>query len=41
MNGETRTVFIVDDAREVRKSLSRVLAVVGYRVHTFESARVS
>jgi DNA-binding NarL/FixJ family response regulator len=38
MNGETRTVFIVDDAREVRKSLSRVLAAAEYRVRTFGSA---
>jgi FixJ family two-component response regulator len=38
MNGETPTVFIVDDAREVRKSLSRVLTAAGYRVRTFKSA---
>jgi FixJ family two-component response regulator len=38
MNGTTSTVFIVDDAREVRMGLSRLLAAAGYRVRTFESA---
>jgi FixJ family two-component response regulator len=38
MDSETRTVFIVDDALEVRTSLSRLLGVVGYRVQAFESA---
>jgi FixJ family two-component response regulator len=37
MNG-TGTVFIVDDAREVRNSLSRLLSVAGYAVRAFESA---
>ena len=38
MNGEVRTVFIVDDAREVRAALSRVLTIAGYQVFSFESA---
>jgi FixJ family two-component response regulator len=38
MNGITSTVFIVDDAREVRMGLSRLLAAAGYRVRAFESA---
>jgi FixJ family two-component response regulator len=38
MNGITSTVFIVDDAREVRMGLSRLLAGAGYRVRAFESA---
>jgi FixJ family two-component response regulator len=38
MDGDTRTVFIVDDAPEVRGSLSRLLMMAGYRVQTFESA---
>ena len=38
MNGEVRTVFIVDDAREVRAALSRVLTIAGYQVYSFESA---
>jgi RNA polymerase sigma factor (sigma-70 family) len=38
MNGVTRTVFIVDDAPQVRRSLLRVLAAAGYRVRAFESA---
>src|SRR5271168_3494947 len=38
MNGITSTVFIVDDAREVRTGLSRLLAAAGYRVRAFESA---
>ena len=38
MNGTTQTVFIVDDAAEVRKSLARVLCAAGYQVRTFESA---
>jgi len=32
------TVFIVDDAREVRTSLTRVLTAAGYQVRSFESA---
>ncbi len=32
------TVFIVDDAREVRSGLSRVLGAAGYQVLSFESA---
>ncbi len=38
MSGATRTVFIVDDAREVRSALSRVLGAAGYEVRAFESA---
>jgi RNA polymerase sigma factor (sigma-70 family) len=38
MNGVTRTVFIVDDAPQVRRSLLRVLAAAGYQVRAFESA---
>jgi FixJ family two-component response regulator len=38
MNGEARTVFIVDDAREVRTALARVLTAFGYQVRSFESA---
>jgi FixJ family two-component response regulator len=38
MNGEARTVFIVDDAREVRAALARVLTAFGYQVRSFESA---
>jgi FixJ family two-component response regulator len=38
MDGEKRTVFIVDDAPEVRTSLSRLLSLGGYRVLAFESA---
>jgi FixJ family two-component response regulator len=38
MNGEVSRVFIVDDAREVRTALSRVLTVEGYQVRSFESA---
>jgi len=32
------TVFIVDDAREVRSGLSRVLCAAGYQARAFESA---
>jgi FixJ family two-component response regulator len=38
MNGITNTVFIVDDAREVRMGLSRLLSAKGYQVRAFESA---
>jgi FixJ family two-component response regulator len=38
MSGNIRTVFIVDDAPEVRTSISRVLLAAGYRVRSFESA---
>ena len=38
MNGAVRTVFVVDDAQEVRNSVSRVLTAGGYRVRLFESA---
>ena len=38
MDGAMRTVFIVDDARQVRMALSRLLAAAGYQVLAFESA---
>lgn len=38
MNGLVPTVFIVDDSREVRSGLSRVLSTAGYSVHAFDSA---
>jgi FixJ family two-component response regulator len=39
MNGTVRTVFIVDDAREVRVGLSRLLTAAGYNARAFESAQ--
>jgi FixJ family two-component response regulator len=38
MNAATSTVFIVDDAQEVRTSLERVLSAAGYEVRAFDSA---
>lgn len=38
MNAEARTVFVVDDTREVRVALSRILSAAGYQVRSFESA---
>jgi len=38
MDTAARTVFIVDDARQVRVALSRLLTAKGYQVHAFESA---
>jgi FixJ family two-component response regulator len=38
MNGTAQTVFIVDDAREVRVGLSRLLTAAGYHARAFESA---
>jgi FixJ family two-component response regulator len=38
MNGTAHTVFIVDDTRDVRVALSRLLAAAGYNVRAFESA---
>jgi FixJ family two-component response regulator len=38
MNGTAQTVFIVDDSREVRVGLSRLLSAAGYQVRAFESA---
>ncbi len=38
MDGAAGTVFIVDDAREVRIGLSRVLSAAGFQVRVFESA---
>jgi hypothetical protein len=37
-NNAVGTVFIVDDDREVRTALSRLLAAAGYHVQAFESA---
>src|ERR1700675_658693 len=33
------TVFIVDDAREIRTALSRLLSAAGFAVRAFDSAR--
>lgn len=38
MNTAVETVFVVDDARNVRAGLSRVLSAAGYPVREFESA---
>jgi len=38
MDDAERTVFIVDDARQVRRALSCVLESAGYRVRSFDSA---
>jgi FixJ family two-component response regulator len=38
MTSQTHTVFVVDDALEVRVALSRLLASGGYSVRLFESA---
>jgi FixJ family two-component response regulator len=38
MNAQSHTVFIVDDAREVRAGLSRLLGAAGYQVRAFDSA---
>src|ERR1017187_8864733 len=38
MSGAAPTVYIVDDAREVRMALSRLLYASGYQVSAFESA---
>jgi FixJ family two-component response regulator len=38
MNSTTKSVFIVDDAREVRLGLSRLLSAAGYQVRAFDSA---
>src|ERR1022692_4829965 len=38
MSGAAPTVYIVDDAREVRMALSRLLGASGYQVSAFESA---
>ena len=38
MNAAVPTVFIVDDVRQVRMALSRVLTAGGYQVRSFESA---
>ena len=38
MSGASQTVFIVDDSREVRVGLSRLLSAAGYQVRAFDSA---
>ena len=38
MNGEASTVFIVDDAAEVRTALTYLLSTAGYDVRAFDSA---
>ena len=38
MDGAAGTVFLVDDSREVRIGLSRMLRAAGYQVRVFESA---
>jgi FixJ family two-component response regulator len=38
MYDTARTVFLVDDTREVRAALGRVLSAAGYQVRLFESA---
>lgn len=40
MSSAVGTVFIVDDALEVRNSLSRMLTAAGYRIQAFESAEI-
>jgi FixJ family two-component response regulator len=40
MSSAVGTVFIVDDALEVRNSLSRLLNAAGYHIQGFESAEV-
>jgi FixJ family two-component response regulator len=39
MTAATSLVYIVDDDASVRKSLTRLVAAAGYRVHAFASAR--
>ena len=39
MNRSQATVFVVDDAQEVRIGLSYLLAGAGYQVRVFESAK--
>jgi FixJ family two-component response regulator len=38
MSNTAKSVFIVDDAREVRVGLSRLLSAAGYQARAFESA---
>jgi FixJ family two-component response regulator len=38
MSGDIPTVFLVDDAIEVRTAVSRLLTAAGYQVRAFESA---
>lgn len=40
MSGTAPTVYIVDDAREIRTALSRLLGASGYQVSAFESAEL-
>lgn len=39
MSREVPTVFLVDDAEEVRSAVSRLLAAAGYQIRLFDSAR--
>jgi FixJ family two-component response regulator len=39
MSREVPTVFLVDDAEEVRSAVSRLLAAAGYQIRVFDSAR--
>ncbi len=38
MHGASGTVFIVDDSRDTRNGLSRLLSALGYQVRVFDSA---
>jgi len=38
MSSQVRTVFVVDDAREVRTALSRLLVEASYQTRLFDSA---
>jgi FixJ family two-component response regulator len=40
MDTEARTVFVIEDAPDVRRALSRMLSVSGYQVRSFESAEL-
>jgi FixJ family two-component response regulator len=40
MDDEVRTVFVIEDAPDVRRAVSRMLSVSGYRVRAFESAEL-
>ncbi len=40
MDDQARTVFLIEDAADVRKALSRMLSISGYQVRSFESAEL-
>jgi FixJ family two-component response regulator len=40
MDNQARTVFVIEDASDVRRALSRILSVSGYQVRSFESAEL-